>query len=227
MTVSKPLSIPINVPKTWTLSWLTCLLQGQFLLFSEFQTHQLFPSLKEAASIEVLCICSLLTQSLLWASLPSCPLSLSSGQIACMHLCIWHDNCLPFLKADAMYRPFLRGVPPVPWHMGRHSVNICWLNNEKNNLNPVNKTHRAKKAIKIKIYRQPYRVLTTVPNKRNNYLLYLWITREFGPLEHIHNLQANVEVLKTVLEDIWIYIKGRSGEELELMFRPEVALRLM
>lgn len=73
---------------------------------------------------------------------------------------------------------------------------------KKNNLNPVNKTHRAKKAIKIKIYQQPYRVLTTVPSKRNNYLLYLWITWEFGPLEHIHNLQANVEVLKTVLEDI-------------------------
>lgn len=44
-------------------------------------------------------------------------------------------------------------------------------------------------------------MLKTAPNKLNNYLLYLWITREFDPLEHIHNLQANIKTLKTVLED--------------------------
>lgn len=44
-------------------------------------------------------------------------------------------------------------------------------------------------------------MLKTVPNKCNNYLLYLWITQESGPLGHIHNLQANIKALEMVLED--------------------------
>lgn len=63
MTLNKPLSISSSVPKTWTLSWLTSLLQGGSLLwFLEFQTHQ--PSPKFRRKLLPLRPCSLLMQAL-------------------------------------------------------------------------------------------------------------------------------------------------------------------
>lgn len=125
MTLNKPLSISSSVPKTWTLSWLTSLLQGGSLLwFLEFQTHQPFPKFRR----------KLLPLKVLFSAhagpcyrlLSPCPWPFWVG----------HDNCFVFLKTHAMCVLLLLEVPPIPRHMGRHLVKLCWLNKGKNKTTP-------------------------------------------------------------------------------------------